>query len=74
MLDNQEINTILEKLENLEDEELAVELLREFNGSSKKLGKLILNLDKSIPHEEWKAQCDQARLELNNVIKRINDL
>jgi hypothetical protein len=30
MLDNQDINTILEKLENLEDEELAVELLNFF--------------------------------------------
>lgn len=74
MLDNQEINEILEKLENLDDEELAVELLREFNASSKKLGKLVLNLDKSLSHDEWKAECDKARAELNNVIKRINDI
>lgn len=74
MLDNQEISEILEKLENLEDEELAVELLKEFNAASKKLGKLILNLDKSIPHEEWKKMSDEARLQLDNVIKRINDL
>lgn len=74
MLDNQEINEILEKLENLDDEELAVELLREFNASSKKLGKLVLNLDKSLSHDEWKTECDKARAELNNVIKRINDI
>lgn len=74
MLDNQEINEILEKLENLEDEELAVELLREFNLASKKLGKLVLNLDKSIPHEEWKKECNVAQEELNSVIKRINNL
>lgn len=74
MLDNQEINEILEKLENLEDEELAVELLREFNLASKKLGKLVLNLDKSIPHEEWKKECSVAQEELNSVIKRINNL
>lgn len=74
MLDNQEINEILEKLENLEDEELAVELLREFNLASKKLGKLVLNLDKSIPHEEWKKECVVAQDELSRVIKRINNL
>lgn len=74
MLDNKEINQILEKLENLEDEVLAVELLMEFNSASKNLGKLVLNLDKSITHEQWKRDCDSARAELNNVIKRINDI
>ena len=74
MLDNQEINNILEILENLEDEELAVELLKEFNLASKKLGKLVLNLDKSIPHEEWKKECELAQQELDRVIKRINSL
>jgi patatin-like phospholipase/acyl hydrolase len=74
MLDNKEINEILEKLENLEDEVLAVELLKEFNSASKHLGKLVLNLDKTIPHEQWKTDCDQARAELNRVIKRINDI
>jgi hypothetical protein len=74
MLDNQEINELLEKLENLEDEVLAVELLKEFNLASKKLGKLVLNLDKTIPHDQWKKDCDEARLELNQIIKRINDI
>lgn len=74
MLDNQDINTILEKLENLEDEELAVELLKEFNSASKILGKLLLNLDKSLPHEEWKKQCDEAQSRVNAVVSRIHDL
>jgi hypothetical protein len=74
MLDNLEINEILEKLETLEDEELAVELLKEFNDSSKHLGKLILNLDKSLSHDAWKKECDQARARLDAVVKRINDL
>jgi len=74
MLDNQDINTILEKLENLEDEELAVELLREFNATSKILGKLLLNLDKSLPHEEWKKQCDEAQKNVDAVVSRIHDL
>jgi hypothetical protein len=74
MLDNQEINAILEKLENMEDEELAVELLREFNACSSKLGKLLLNLDKNLTHDAWKNECDKARLALDTVVKRINDL
>lgn len=74
MLDNQEINEILEKLENLEDEELAVELLKEFNSASKILGKLLLNLDKSLGHDEWKRQCDEAQSRLDRVVSRIHDL
>lgn len=74
MLDNQEVNAILEKLENLDDEPLAVELLREFNSASGKLGKLLLNLDKSLAHDEWKAKCDQAQMDLDKVVKTINDL
>ena len=74
MLDNQEINQLLEKLENLEDEELAVKLLKEFNGASKQLGKLLLNLDKSLSHDEWKRQCDEAQKELDRVVESIHDL
>lgn len=74
MLDNHEVNRILEKLENLDDETLAVELLREFNSASGKLGKLLLNLDKSLAHDEWKALCDKAQKDLDLVVKKINDL
>ncbi len=74
MLDNREVNAILEKLENLGDETLAVELLREFNQASGKLGKLLLNLDKSLSHDEWKGQCDRAQKDLDKIVKRINDL
>lgn len=74
MLDNQEINVLLEILENLEDEELAVELLKEFNSASKDLGRLLLNLDKTLGHDEWKRQCDVAQNRLDDVVKRIHDL
>ncbi len=74
MLDNQEINELLEILENHDDEELAVELLKEFNLATKKLGKLVLNLDKNLPHDQWKKDCDQAQLDLDNVVKRIKSL
>jgi hypothetical protein len=74
MLDNQDINRLLEILENCEDEDRAVKLLQEFNGASKRLGKLLLNLDKTLPHEEWKKQCDVVQKELDGIVARINDL
>jgi hypothetical protein len=72
MLDNTEIEKILEKLENIDDEQLAVELLREFNRYSSELGKLLLNLDKTLSHDEWKKRCDETRAKLDSVINKIN--
>lgn len=73
MIDNKEIERILLKLENIEDEKLAVELLKEFNRSSSKLGKLLLNLDKTLSHEEWKKRCDKAQADLDSVVKKIDE-
>lgn len=72
MIDNNEINRILEVLENLEDEALAVELLAEFNRASTELGKLLLNLDKSLSHDEWKSLCDKAQLRLSTIVQKID--
>ena len=74
MLDNKEINELLEILENLDNEELAVELLKEFNSSSKDLGKLLLNLDKGLEHNDWKLECEVAQKRLDTVIARIHNL
>lgn len=71
MFDTTELQHILEKLENLDDEELAVELLAEFNEKKKSLGNLIMNRDPSLSHEEWKKQCDEAKIELDKVLRRI---
>ena len=72
MIENNEIERILEKLENLEDEVLAVELLREFNRASSELGKLLLNLDNSLTHDEWKNLCDKAQASLDQIVKKID--
>lgn len=74
MIDNAEINILLEKLENHPDEEEAVVLLKEFNAASSDLGKLLLNLDKNLAHEEWKKKCDLARKRLDAVVEKINNL
>lgn len=74
MIDNSEIEKILSILENLEDEELAVKLLGEFNRTSSELGKLLLNQDQSLGHAEWKERCDDAQERLDAIVKRIYDL
>ena len=49
MIDNKEMNRILSKLEECEDEGKAVMYLKKFNAQSKLLGKLLLNEMKKIP-------------------------
>lgn len=73
-IDNVELNEIMNILEELADEALAVELLQEFNGKSKTFGKLIVNTSNELDHVEWKKQCDQAKSELDEVIAKIKAL
>lgn len=74
MIDNAEINRILEILENHHNETEAVELLKEFNSASSRLGKLLMNLDQKLSHDEWKNDCDKAKKELDKVIAKIDAL
>ena len=74
LIDNSEIEKVLEKLESLEDEALAVEYLGKFNAATKKLGVLIMNTDESLEHETWQQECEKARKELNELLKLIEDL
>lgn len=61
----------MEILEGIEDDALARDLLKRFNDSSSLLGRLVLNLDESLGHEEWKRQCDQAQRDLEQVLEEI---
>lgn len=72
MIDNSEIERILQKLENLDDEELAVVLLKEFNSASAELGKLLLNLDQKLTHDEWIGLCNKARARLDQILLKID--
>jgi len=74
IIDNQEIDLIMEKLESLEDEKLAVTLLREFNETTAHYGKLLMNKDHHLTHEQWKQKCDQAKHTVNLVVKKIMNL
>ena len=74
VIDNSEVNLVLEKLENLDDEVLAVELLKEFNAKTKRLGELVLNKDSSLDHEEWKKLCDSAKEDVDKIVSRIKGL
>ncbi len=74
ILDNKEIEVVMEILENLEDEVLAVELLKKFNEASKNLGLLVVNKDPRISHAEWKVLCDEAQKELDDIVFAIKNL
>ena len=74
MLDNSDLEQIMEKLESFDDQEMAVKLLKEFNDKSKKHGKLILNKDAQLEHDEWKRMCDSAQQDINEVVGRILSL
>lgn len=74
MIDNSEIESVMEALESCEDEEIAAQLLKEFNDRSREWGRLMLNLDPGLGHEEWKNQCEQARHRLDSIIEKIMKL
>jgi len=71
MFDNSELEELLDKLENIEDEAAAAALLRDFNEKSKILGQLLMNTDKSLSHDEWKQKCDLAKQAVDEVLERI---
>lgn len=74
MIDNHEYQELTIILEELEDEKLAVELLRELSSTSSELGKKILNLDQSLSNEDWKKDCDRLKNQLNEIVIRIKKL
>jgi hypothetical protein len=74
MFDNSEHLLLLEILENLEDEQLGVQLLKELNDSSSALGKKITNLDESLENDVWKQECDELKKKLDAVVKKIKDM
>ncbi len=71
ILDNSEINEVMNILENMSDEELSVQLLREFNNKTKELGTLLMNKDQNLDHGEWKTRCDDAKKAVDKVIEQI---
>jgi hypothetical protein len=73
MIDNYELDEIMEILENYQDEEMAVVLLKEFNEKTTRLGKLLMNLDPSLSSDEWKLLCDQAKKDVDAVVKKIRE-
>jgi RecA-family ATPase len=72
--DTNDLEIVMHKLENLEDEELAVVKLKEFNDATKKLHKLLMNLDKNLSHGEWKAACDDAKTKVSDIVEEIKAL
>jgi hypothetical protein len=74
ILDTQELDRVLEKLENMEDEALAVKMLKEFNDLTAQLGKLINNRDPNLETEAWKKMCDDAQDKINDFLDRLENV
>lgn len=70
-IDNTETLQVLEKLENLEDQELAIKLLKQLNDKTSELGKFIVNRDPELDHGTWKIKCDQLQNEVDMLIADI---
>ena len=71
MIDNQEYQELTLILEELEDEQLAVQLLRELSLASSELGKKVLNLDEKLSHEQWEKDCNRLKDQLNEIVAKI---
>ena len=71
LIDNKEVEEVMGILEEMADEELAVKLLQEFNAKTKELGTLLMNQDPSLDHGHWKAQCDDAKKEVDEIVAQI---
>jgi hypothetical protein len=74
LIDNTEVEKVLAKLEVLEDEAMAVQLLKEFNDATREHGSLLLNKDQNLDHEQWKSDCDKAGARVQEIINKINEL
>ncbi len=74
VIDNSELNDLMEILENASNEQLAVSLLAEFNAATKAHGTLLMNKEQDLDHEEWKKECDKAKLNVDNIIGKIRSL
>ena len=73
-IENVEIDKIMEKLELIEDEQLAVSLLKEFNDKTKVLGQLITNRDPNLSHSDWEKLCANAKKDVDTIVKKIEEI
>lgn len=73
-IDNTELDEIMDKLENMEDEQLAVIKLKEFNEATKALGELLMNVNKELDNDQWKSMCDSAKKEVDRIVSEIKSL
>jgi uncharacterized coiled-coil DUF342 family protein len=74
MFDNSEHQELLKILENMEDEDLAVELLKQLSDLSGLLGRKIVNKDESLKNDVWKKECDEIKVKLDEIVEKIKNL
>ena len=69
--DVEQMSKILEILEEMEDQELAVKLLKNFNDKSSELNLLLQNKDAQLNHNVWKMECDLLSRDLKRAVDAI---
>ncbi|MCB9061109.1 MAG: hypothetical protein H6622_06280 [Halobacteriovoraceae bacterium] len=74
MIDTADNDEIMAILEEMEDQQEAVRLLRNLNDLSRELGTLIFNVDPNLKNSEWKSKCDQLRMKIDDLVIYIKSL
>jgi hypothetical protein len=70
-IDNSETLQVLEKLENLEDQDVAIRYLKKLNDKTSALGKYVMNRDHSVDHGTWKLRCDELQKDVDKLVSEI---
>ncbi|MGB0455007.1 MAG: hypothetical protein ACPGJV_14955 [Bacteriovoracaceae bacterium] len=70
-LDTSLLAEVMEKLENMDDQELAVKFLKEFNDKTAEHGKLILNQDEKLSNDEWQELCLKSKKKVDELVRKI---
>lgn len=73
-IEDTSLEEVMNKLETMEDEQLAVVKLKEFNDATKELGELLMNLNKDLSHDDWKTRCDEAKKKVDSIVNEIFEL
>lgn len=71
MFDMNELNRLTEKLENMQDQQLAIKYLSSFSQTKSSFDQLVANRDTDLSHDEWKKQCDKLQRQLNLLVEQI---
>jgi len=74
MLDTKEMERVLNLIESLPNDEISIELLKEFSQRHKNFSKILFDKDPGLSHDEWKQKCNQAKVEIDEFLVRLESM